>query len=125
MKEGGRERRAPRPPSFYCLLLTAYRLLFPYGSASTMTRKRKVPVAWTPSLKLTLTDLPACSGVPKVTESVEFSPPPFGCAGGASKVVASTLTLQGVVATPLEARHVPASLTGPTADSLGLVRARD
>src|ERR1044071_10446247 len=92
-----------------------------------MMRKRKVPVLWTPSLKLTLIDLPFCSDDPSMTDNVEFSPPPLNVgdiAGGLnSSVVASTFTLHGVVATLLEAKHVPASLMGKSPVSAELVSA--
>ena len=42
---------------------------------------------------------------------VEFTPPPGDCAGGVSNVVPFTITRQGVVAEPVAARQVAASLT--------------
>src|SRR5205085_9987443 len=86
-----------------------------------LMKNLKVPVCWMPSRKCRLIDAPFASGVPKVTvpaESVELKPPPFGCEGGCSKVVPSTLTVQGVVATPFEARHVAASLMPETTTSV-------
>ena len=41
-------------------------LLYNYGSASTMIRKRKVPVVWIPSKNRTLMLAPFASGVPSV-----------------------------------------------------------
>src|SRR5205085_1244068 len=97
------------------LPLRAFRLSA-YGSASTMIRKRKVPVVWMPSRNCTLTLAPFASGVPSVTdpaESVELMPPPLGCAGGDSSVVPCTVTVHG--AAPAEdAVQVVWSLTGET-----------
>ena len=45
-------------------------------------------------------------------------PPPLGCDGGWSNVVPCTLTVQGVVATPLEARQVAESLIPETTISV-------
>src|SRR5688500_852994 len=90
-----------------------------------MMKKRNVPVCWMPSRKLTLMLAPLASGDPSVIvpeDRVEFIPPPLGWAGGASSVVASTLTVQGGAPAP-EAVHVVASLTAPTL-SLTPVRAR-
>src|SRR5215216_768877 len=70
-----------------------------------------------PKSILMLMDAPFASGVPSVTvpdDQVELNPPPLGCDGGCSNVVPCTLTVQGVVATPLEARQVPESLTPET-----------
>ena len=64
-----------------------------------------------------LMEAPFASGVPSVTvpeEKVELNAPPFGCDGGCSNVVPCTLTVQGVVATPLEAKHVAESLIPDT-----------
>jgi len=64
--------------------------------------------------------VPLASGDPSVIvpeDSVELNPPLPGCAGGASSVVACTLTLQGGEPAP-EAVHVVASLTGPMLVSL-------
>src|ERR1044072_1855930 len=97
-----------------------------YGSASTMIRKRKVPVVWMPSRKLTLRLPPFANGVPSAivpAESVEFIPPPLGWLGGCSSVVGCTVTVHGGDPAP-EAVHVPASLMGPTPTSTTPVRAR-
>lgn len=67
-----------------------------------------------------LMEAPFASGVPNVTvpdDHVEVNAPPFGCDGGCSNVVPCTLTVQGVVATPLEARQVAASLIPETTTS--------
>src|SRR5687768_13096326 len=55
---------------------------------------------------------PGAKGVASVTVpalSVLFHPPPNGCVGGTSKVVPSTVTVQGVVISP-DAVQVPASV---------------
>ena len=60
-----------------------------------------------------LMEAPFASGVPNVTvpdDTVELNAPPFGCEGGWSNVVPCTSLVQGVVATPLEARQVAESL---------------
>src|ERR1043165_1878412 len=67
-----------------------------------------------------LIEAPFASGVPSVTvpdDQVELNPPLIGCDGGCSSVVPCTLTVQGVVATPLEARQVAASLIPETTTS--------
>ena len=64
-----------------------------------------------------LIDAPFASGVPSVTvpdDHVELNAPPFGCDGGCSNVVPCTLIVQGVVATPFEAKHVDESLIPET-----------
>ena len=66
-----------------------------------------------PKSILMLMEAPFASGVPSVIvpdDHVELNAPPLGCDGGCSNVVPCTLTVQGVVATPLEARQVTASL---------------
>ena len=73
-----------------------------------------------------LREAPFASGVPSVTvpdDQVELNAPPLGCDGGCSNVVPCTLTVQGVVATPLEARQVTESLI-PETTSRGDVRER-
>ena len=68
-----------------------------------------------------LMEAPFASGVPSVTvpdDHVELNAPPFGCDGGCSNVVPCTLTVQGVVATPLEARQVTESLIPETTTSV-------
>ena len=65
-------------------------------------------------------EAPFASGVPSVTvpdDQVELNAPPLGCDGGCSNVVPCTLTVQGVVATPLEARQVAESLIPETTTS--------
>ena len=65
-------------------------------------------------------EAPFANGVPNVTvpdDQVELNPPPFGCEGGCSNVVPCTLTVQGVVATPLDARQVAESLIPETTTS--------
>ena len=67
-----------------------------------------------------LMDAPFASGVASVTvpeDRVELNAPPFGCAGGWSNVVPCTLTVQGVVATPLAASQVAGSLIPETTSS--------
>lgn len=67
-----------------------------------------------------LMEAPFASSVPRVTvpdDQVELNPPPFGCDGGCSNVVPCTLTVQGVVATPFETRHVTESLIPETTTS--------
>ena len=67
-----------------------------------------------------LMEAPFASGVPSVTvpdDQLELNAPPLGCDGGCSNVVPCTLTVQGVVATPLEARQVAASLIPETTTS--------
>ena len=62
-------------------------------------------------------EAPFASGVPSVTvpdDQVELNAPPLGCDGGCSNVVPCTLIVQGVVATPLEARQVTESLIPET-----------
>jgi len=64
-----------------------------------------------------LMEAPFASGVPSVTvpdDQVELNAPPLGCDGGCSNVVPCTLIVQGVVATPLEARQVVASVIPET-----------
>src|SRR5262249_58791809 len=66
------------------------------GGSSGTTQNRAMPVCWMPSRKRTLMDPPGGSGAPGVTastESVALKPPPFGCAGGVSRVVPFTNTL--------------------------------
>src|SRR5215475_10553075 len=73
-----------------------------------------------PKSILMLMEAPFASGVPNVTVpelKLELNPPPLGCDGGCSNVVPCTLTVQGVVATPLEARQVAASLIPETTTS--------
>src|ERR1044072_2996310 len=97
-----------------------------YGSASTMIRKRKVPVVWMPSRKLTLRLPPVAHRAPSAiapAESVEFIPPPLGWLGAPSSVVGCTVPVHGGDPAP-EAVHVPASLMGPTPTSTTPVRAR-
>src|SRR5947209_15215639 len=56
-----------------------------------LTKKRKVPVCWTPSRNSTLMDWPFRSGVASATvpaASDELRPPPEVCVGGVSSVVA-------------------------------------
>ena len=68
-----------------------------------------------------LMEAPFANGVPSVTvpdDQVELNAPPFGCEGGCSNVVPCTVTVQGVVATPLEARQVAASLIPETTTSV-------
>ncbi len=94
---------------------------FRYGRASTLTKNLKLPVCWIPSRKRTLIEAPLASGVPSVivpAESVELKPPPFGCDGGCSSVVPCTLTVHGVVAEPVDARHVAGSLIPLTTTSV-------
>src|SRR2546421_6963019 len=97
-------------------LLVWLRLSWPkavYGSASVIIRKRNVPVVWTPKRNWTLTAAPGASGVPTVTVPtaiVEFIPPPFGWAGGVSRVVPNTFTVHGVA----EGEHVPGSVIPDT-----------
>src|SRR6185295_5459942 len=70
-----------------------------------------------PKSILMLMEAPFASGVPSVTvpdAQVELNAPPLGCDGGCSKVVPCTLTVQGVVAIPLEARQVAESLIPET-----------
>src|ERR1043166_3564040 len=79
-----------------------------------------------PKSILMLMEAPFASGVPKVIvpdDQVELNAPPFACDGGCSNVVPCTLTVQGVVATPLDARQVAASLIPETTTS-DEVRAR-
>jgi len=67
-----------------------------------------------------LMEAPFASGVPSVIvpeEKVELNAPPLGCDGGCSSVVPCTLTAQGVVATPFEARQVAGSLIPETTTS--------
>src|ERR1044072_8357171 len=73
-----------------------------------------------PKSILMLMEAPFASGVPKVIvpdDQVELNAPPFACDGGSSNVVPCTLTVQGVVATPLDARQVAASLIPETTTS--------
>ena len=68
-----------------------------------------------------LMEAPFASGVPSVTvpdDQVELNAPPLGCDGGCSNVVPCTLTVQGVVATPLEARQVAESFIPETTVSV-------
>ena len=67
-----------------------------------------------------LMEAPLASGVPRVTvpdDHVELNAPPLGCDGGCSNVVPCTFTVQGVVATPFEARQVAESLIPETTTS--------
>ncbi len=49
------------------------------GSASTLTKKRKLPGCCTPSVNSTFTDCPAAMGAAGVMVTMpELSPPPFG-----------------------------------------------
>ena len=67
-----------------------------------------------------LMEAPFASGVPSVIVpdgQVELTPPPLGCDGGCSNVVPWTLTVQGAVATPFEARQVAESLMPETTTS--------
>ena len=69
---------------------------------------------------------PLASGVPSVTVPAPRLPPkavPFGDAGGCSRVVPWTLTVQGGVAGAPVAAHVAASLTPATTTRVE-VRAR-
>src|ERR1044072_3084083 len=80
-----------------------------------------------PSRKRRFTLAPFASGVPSVivpAESEELKPPPFGCDGGCSSVVPCTLTVQGVVATPFEARQVLESLMPLTTNSVEVLGRR-
>ncbi len=71
-------------------------LPFPTGAfptapvvASPLTKKRNVPVCWTPSLNWMFTLAPgskAAAGVIVPTTSEELRPPPRVCAGGCSSV---------------------------------------
>ena len=71
-----------------------------------------------------LIEAPAGSGVPRVTvpaANVELVPPPSGWAG-VSRVVPCTVTMHGVVAEPVEAKHVAESLTVTTIELEVLAR---
>ena len=73
-----------------------------------------------------LIEAPFANGVPSVIvpdDKVELKAPPLGWEGGCSNVVPCTLMVQGVVATPLEDKHVAASLIPETTTSND-VRAR-
>lgn len=68
-----------------------------------------------------LIEAPFANGVPNVTvpdDQVELNAPPFACVGGCSNVVPCTLIVQGVVATPFDARHVAESLIPETTTSV-------
>src|SRR5262245_31958358 len=93
-------------------LLSSF-ILRPYGSASTLKKNLNEPADCTPSRNCKLTLAPGASGEPSVIVAVVtllLKPPPKGCAGGVSRVVPRTVTLQGVVAKPA-AVHVAGSLT--------------
>ena len=67
-----------------------------------------------------LMEAPFANGVPSVIvpdDQVELNAPPLGCDGGCSSVVPCTLTVQGVVATPFDARQVAESRIPETTSS--------
>src|SRR5690242_1234689 len=73
-----------------------------------------------PKSILMLMAAPFASGVPSVIvpdDKLELNAPLLPCEGGCSNVVPCTLTVQGVVATPIEDRHVAASLIPETTTS--------
>ena len=81
-------------------------------SASMLTKNLNAPVCCTPSRNCRLMLPPAASGVTNVivpANIVLCRPPPNAWAGGVSTVVPSTVIVQGVVATPFEARQVAES----------------
>src|SRR2546421_8895776 len=68
---------------------------FLYGSASTLTKMRKLPPCMMPSVKWTLIELFGRSGLAIMitpAESVEFNPPPMLWLGGCSSVSPSICT---------------------------------
>src|SRR5689334_22323282 len=84
------------------------------------------PLCCTPRRNCRLMLAPGASGVPRVMVPALIEllrPPPILCVGGCSSVVPSTVTEQGVVATPFDARQVPASVT-PLTTTLVEVNAR-
>ncbi len=83
-----------------------------------------MPVCITPFLKSTLRLEPLGNGVPKVTVSVEFSPPPIGWAGGVSSVTPLTVTMHGGVGEPGSAAQVAVSVTPPTDMSVEVIARR-
>src|SRR6185295_629004 len=65
-----------------------------YGNTSMFIPTRNLPVCCTPHRNRTITLLPGGIGVPSVTvptEKVPLKAPPFGCDGGCSSVVPSTV----------------------------------
>src|SRR5256714_7247234 len=67
-------------------------------SASTLTRKRKLPPCCTPSTNCTFTLAPLASAPPgSCTTSAEFKPPPKGCTGLSSTVPFTTTSPPSVV----------------------------
>src|SRR5882672_2347623 len=77
----------------------------------------KLPVCWMPSRNCRLMLAPFANGVPRVTVpalQLLLNAPPFGCEGGASTVVPSTVTEQGVAcpaAVQVAASLIPATTT--------------